>query len=99
MAEFNLLDSWREFLVRYFPTPVINIFIREAQLIDQENPVLLDEFIFSSKLLRKKTRDNEKWAGVYIPILYQAIAVAKKTQNISLIETLILRLQEFGFRR
>jgi hypothetical protein len=105
LAELGLLDEWENSVQGKFPDQVLDIFIRESETMDQHNPESLGKFIFMARDLITwpgvvKPRSglfsaitkvaSEKWKDIYESVLDQAFAIANKTRDVSLIETLVI---------
>ena len=105
LTELDLLDEWENSVQCKFPDQVLNIFIRESKTMDQRNPESLAKFIFMARdlitwpgIMKPRSGPfsvitkvaSEKWKDIYESVLDQAFAIANKTRDVSLIETLVI---------
>jgi hypothetical protein len=90
LDEFDELGDWKFIIMRSNQDKVLGLYNRATKNLDINNPRKLDKFLYSSKLVNGKNYHSPENS-----ILEQAATSAIKTEDISLIETILLTEKDY----
>jgi len=93
LDELNIFGKWKSVLLRIDRSGFFPVYIREAKKINLSDIRAIDRFLLDSRTISNMGGDIE-FSILYLPILEKGISLALKNADYSLIETLIIVLQD-----